>query len=117
MMDDPHGMLIAARTIKNPVFFKDSLILATNPWSKPYYLKLEDEDLPKKIAENAYAKTCMNIVAVERHILNSIATAHRALHGKYANIAAAAGDAMAGLTKWHGDFRDQSSYRHITGIV
>jgi hypothetical protein len=94
--------------MKNPVLFKDSLILVITPWSKPYYLKLEDEDPLKKIGENAYVKTCMKIVAAERHILNSIAAAHRALHGKGANIAAAASHAVAGLTKSNSDIRDQT---------
>ena len=68
MMDDPYGMLIVARTIRNPVLFNHSLILAINPWSEPYYLKPDDEDPLKKIAENAYAKACMKVVAAERQL-------------------------------------------------
>jgi hypothetical protein len=57
MIKDPAWVLTLAKTLRNNLLFKDSLILVLGPWSNPNYLNLSDPDLVR-IGEAAHQVVC-----------------------------------------------------------
>jgi hypothetical protein len=75
MIKDPVQVLAVAKTLRNKLLFKDSLILVLGTWSNPKYLKLSDPDL-ERIGDAAHLVGYKKIVEVQ-HAMLSIQTQYK----------------------------------------
>ena len=108
MIKDPARVLAAAKTLRNKLLFKDSLILVLGPWSNPDYLKLLDPDLVR-IGNAAHLVVCKKIVQVQQAMHSILAQYKNREHGshsselsvdlekKLSNIASSCYDVVGGI--------------------
>lgn len=68
IMNDPCSVLTSAKTLRNDLLFKDSLLLCLGPWSEPAFLKLSDPEL-RKTAAAAHARICAKVAKVQPELL------------------------------------------------
>jgi hypothetical protein len=71
MIKDPLSVLADAKTLRNNLLFKDSLILCLGPWSDPVYLTLIDPDL-LRTAASARSALCEKLVQAQQDMLSII---------------------------------------------
>jgi hypothetical protein len=108
MIKDSAQVLAVAKTLRNKLLFKDSLILVLGPWSNHAYLKISDPDLVR-IGDAACLVVCQNIVQVQQAIHSILAQyKHREcssynlgklsvdLENKLSNIASSCYDIVGG---------------------
>jgi hypothetical protein len=79
MIKGPARVLAAAKTLRNKLLFKDSLILVLGPWSNPDYLKLSDPDLVR-IGDAARLVVCRKIAQVQQAMHSIIAQYQNTYH-------------------------------------
>jgi hypothetical protein len=68
IMKNPCSALTSAKTLRNDLLFKDSLLLCLGPWSKPAFLKLSDPELIK-ISAAAHTRICAKVVKAQPLLL------------------------------------------------
>jgi hypothetical protein len=69
ILKDPCSVLTSARTLRNDILFKDSLLFSLGPRSNPIFLKLSDPEL-FKLATTSYARICVKIVKAQPALLS-----------------------------------------------
>ncbi|KUJ24503.1 uncharacterized protein LY89DRAFT_745391 [Mollisia scopiformis] len=82
MFKDPHSVLASAKTLRNYMLFKDSLILSLGPWSAPKYRDFADVEL-FRAADSLHSSICASLDETQRNIFQAMAKGNQTSQIQY----------------------------------
>jgi len=70
-------LLVAAKELRHPEFFKDCLLLCLGPWGAPKFMQLKDQQL-KSVAIHARKELCFGVYEAQARIVHAMGNSHYA---------------------------------------